>query len=50
MMSSDWLADWADNPIFIKHLRSRFRRQPLVSSIFVTVVLCICIAWGGFCT
>ncbi len=48
MMRSDWLADWSDNPIFIKHLRSRLRRQPLVSAIVVTVVLCICIAWGGF--
>ncbi len=48
MMRSDWLADWSDNPIFIKHLRSRLRRQPLVSAIVVTVVLCICIAWSGF--
>ena len=30
MMRSDWLADWFDNPIFVKHVRSRLRRQPLV--------------------
>ncbi len=48
MMRGDWLADWFDNPIFIKHVRSRLRRQPLVSAIVVTVVLCVCIAWGGY--
>ncbi len=48
MMRSDWLADWLDNPIFVKHVRSRLRRQPLLSAIVVTVVLCICITWGGF--
>jgi hypothetical protein len=48
MMSRDWMADWFDNPIFIKHLRSRLRRQPLMSSLVITLVLCLCIAWGGF--
>ncbi len=48
MMRSDWLADWLDNPIFVKHFRSRLRRQPLASAIVVTVVLCVCIIWGGF--
>ena len=24
-MSRDWVADWLDNPIFTKHLRSRLR-------------------------
>ena len=47
-MSRDWMADWRDNPIFIKHLRSRLRRQPLISSIVITLVLCLCIAWGGY--
>lgn len=48
MMRSDWLADWSDNPIFVKHVRSRLRRQPLASAIVVTVVLCVCISWGGY--
>ena len=48
MMRSDWLADWLDNPILIKHLRSRLRRQPLFSAIVVTLVLCVCIAWAGY--
>jgi hypothetical protein len=48
MMSRDWMADWLDNPIFVKHLRSRLRRQPLISSLVVALVLCLCIAWGGF--
>ncbi len=48
MMRSDWLADWFDNPILIKHFRSRLRRQPLVSAIVITVVLCGCIIWSGF--
>src|SRR5208337_4987806 len=48
LMSRDWMADWLDNPIFVKHFRSRLRRQPLISSIVITVVLCLCIAWGGY--
>jgi hypothetical protein len=48
MMRSDWLANWLDNPIFVKHVRSRLRRQPLISAIVVTVVLCLCITWGGY--
>ena len=34
-MSRDWLADWLDNPIFVKHVRSRLRPQPLASSIVI---------------
>jgi hypothetical protein len=47
-MSRDWLSNWLDNPIFVKHLRSRLRRQPLASAIVVTLTLCLCIAWGGY--
>jgi hypothetical protein len=47
-MSQDWMVDWADNPIFVKHLRSRLRRQPLVSALVITLVLCLCIMWGGY--
>jgi hypothetical protein len=47
-MSRDWMADWADNPIFVKHARSRLRRQPLLSALVITLVLCLCVLWGGF--
>ena len=39
---------WLDNPIFIKHVRSRLRKQPLGAAIVVVLVLCICIVWGGY--
>jgi hypothetical protein len=47
-MSNHLLAEWLDNPILVKHVRSRLRPQPLVSSIVIVLVLCVCIAWGGF--
>jgi hypothetical protein len=47
-MRTDWMASWLDNPIFVKHLRSRLRRQPFLSALVITVVLCLCITWGGF--
>jgi hypothetical protein len=47
-MNWDRLRDWLDNPIFVKHLRSRLRVQPLCAAIVVVLVLCICIAWGGY--
>lgn len=48
MMSGDWLAGWFDNPIFVKHLRSRLRPQPLASAVTITLVLCLCIVYAGF--
>jgi hypothetical protein len=48
MMSKDWMADWLDNPIFVKHRRSRLRAQPLASAAVIVLVLCLCIAWGGY--
>ena len=42
------LPGWLDNPIFVKHLRSRLRAQPLGAAMVVALVLCICIAWGGY--
>jgi hypothetical protein len=39
--------DWLDNPILVKHMRSRLRKQPLCAAIVVVFVLCICIAWAG---
>src|SRR5262245_28887507 len=45
----DWerILDWLDNPILVKHVRSRLRIQPLVTSIVVVQVLCLCILWSG---
>ncbi len=44
----DWerVRGWFDNPLFIKHVRSRLRKQALLTSIVVVQVLCLCIAWG----
>ena len=39
--------DWLDNPILVKHMRSRLRKQALSAAIVVVFVLCICIAWAG---
>ena len=47
-MDWDLLRDWLDNPIFIKHVRSRLRWQHFGASMTVVLVLCICIAWGGY--
>ena len=48
MTNRDRLRDWLDNPIFVKHVRSRLRVQPLGAAMVVVLVLCICIAWGGY--
>jgi hypothetical protein len=40
--------DWLDNPILVKHLRSRLRKQPLITSIVVVQALCLCIVWAGY--
>jgi hypothetical protein len=42
------ILSWLDNPIFVKHMRSRLRVQALLSGIVVVQALCICIAWAGF--
>ena len=47
-MNYDLLTGWIDNPIFIKHVRSRLRRQPLAAGVVVVVVLCMCIVWAGY--
>jgi hypothetical protein len=46
----DWerIVDWLDNPLLVKHLRSRLRLSPLFTSIVVVQVLCLCIAWYGY--
>jgi hypothetical protein len=39
---------WLDNPIFVKHVRSRLRLQATLSALVVVQALCLCIAWAGF--
>ncbi len=47
-MSWAVLRDWIDNPIFIKHVRSRLRWQPLATGAVVVVVLSMCVVWAGY--
>jgi hypothetical protein len=47
-MNWDSLRDWFDNPILIKHVRSRLRPQAFFSSLAVVVILCLCILWAGY--
>ncbi|QEH33529.1 ABC-2 family transporter protein [Aquisphaera giovannonii] len=47
-MVPDWLLDWFDNPLFMKHVRSRLRRPAIVSGSIVTLAICLCIAWAGY--
>jgi hypothetical protein len=43
-MSADILLD---NPILVKHARTRLRRQPLVLWLSVVVLLCFAVVWAG---
>jgi len=43
------IAPWLfDNPILIKHVRSRLRRTQRTSLVLVVVIICGCLLWGGF--
>ena len=43
------IAPWLfDNPILIKHLRSRLRRTQATSLALVVLVVCVCLLWAGF--
>ncbi len=42
------LALWLDNPILIKHVRSRLRRMQLISSVAVVVIIALCIVMLGY--
>jgi hypothetical protein len=46
-MNWERLYVWLDNPILVKHMRSRLRKQPLAAAMVVVFVFCICIAWAG---
>lgn len=37
-----------ENPILVKHIRSRLRGQPFVSSIIVVVLINLCLVYAGF--
>jgi hypothetical protein len=45
----DWdrIRNHLENPILVKHLRSRLRKEPLIASIVVVMVLCVCIVWAS---
>ncbi len=47
-MDWDLIRDWLDNPILVKHVRSRLRLQPLIAAIVVVQTLCLCIVWYGY--
>jgi hypothetical protein len=36
-----------DNPILVKHIRSRLRRRLFVPAISIVTILCMCILWLG---
>jgi hypothetical protein len=44
MSSADILLD---NPILVKHLRTRLRRQPLLLWLSTVMILCLGIVWAG---
>ena len=47
---SSFLRGMFDNPIFIKHMRTRLRYAQLMPAGVVVVVLCLIIAYGGYAT
>jgi hypothetical protein len=47
-MIADRLAQGLDNPILMKHVRSRLRPQALWPSLAVVVILCLCITYAGY--
>lgn len=42
------LALWLDNPILIKHVRSRLRRMQALPAVAVVMILCLCIVLIGY--
>ncbi|MGD0113183.1 MAG: hypothetical protein ABSD48_15095 [Armatimonadota bacterium] len=36
-----------ENPVLVKHVRSRLRLQHLIPLIVIVIALCICISWAG---
>lgn len=48
MISESPIGEWLDNPIFVKHLRSRLRPRAIISGILIVIVLCACAIAAGF--
>ena len=46
-MADSIVREWLDNPILVKHARSRLRPQALASGVAVVLILCLCVAWAG---
>ncbi len=44
----DRIRDGIDNPILVKHLRSRLRKQAVFSSLVVVVLLNLCLVSAGY--
>ena len=38
-----------DNPILIKHIRTRLSPPQSIYTGIVALVLCLCIMWAGWC-
>jgi hypothetical protein len=47
-MIGERIRAWLENPIFVKHVRSRLRKQSLMTAIVVVQALCLCIVWAGY--
>jgi hypothetical protein len=44
----DRIRDWIENPILVKHVRSRLRKQAVFTSLAIVVMLGLCIAYAGY--
>jgi hypothetical protein len=44
----DRVRGWLENPILVKHLRSRLRKQSIFSSLAVLVLLNLCLVYAGY--
>ena len=47
-MMWDRIREWIDNPILVKHIRSRLRPQSVLSMLIVVVLINLCLAYGGY--
>ena len=47
-MDWDRIRRYVNNPILVKHVRSRLRKEPLIVSIVIVIVLCVCIIWASY--
>jgi hypothetical protein len=47
-MDWDRIRNHLENPILVKHLRCRLRKEPLIASVVVVIVLSLCIVWASY--